>query len=345
MCCMQARVHLEIHIRRMSEKQYNTLGNGGLMYRVFDNTEKKELRVITPEPLAESNAANTTSDSELANWVDASRYKPSEIRIPYKRIWIAHDPDYVEDGFEIIAEIFCYENVCSYIFIGPTVTFFWTPQPIEIYHSYVGNSGVPYGFAATKDYVYGFAHDHSEAGQVIVVSRRRIEARIRTSLNAELTQDHMWEAVDEIMKLPHTTVHQETLHDNFNADEYIPFDQGRFQEIMRNAKLLGMRRVNYGNTRAAVASRVPMNVAHQIAEFRTGLVYRPTVKPLHNTRVYAINPIGPLPNNFHGTTANIRTPNIVPVVTSKKCKSGKCAIMGGRRTYKRHTNRRKTVRR
>jgi hypothetical protein len=346
----------------MPEKMYETLGNGGLMYRVFDNTEKKELRVITPEPLPESNNANNVNhnaESELDDWVDEpSRYKSSEIHIPYKRVWIAHDPEYSQDGYEIIAEIACYDDLCSYVFIGPTITFFWTPQPIEIYRSYVGNSGVPYGFAATKDYVYSF-FSFSDEGEwrIIAVSRKRVENRlgIKTgkSLNDELTNDDLGEATDEIMDLPFATVHQETLHANIDADEYEPFDQEQFQEIMKKTNLLARRRANYGNTRVALGSKLPMNIAHQIAEFRSGLAYRPKKNTVRNNSPNTIIPMGPLPNNFHkgnnssrnngsksgnnngsNRNNNNNNNNAVPAVNTK-CKKGKCSIMGGRRTSRR----------
>jgi hypothetical protein len=348
---------------------YDTLGNGGIMYRVFDNTEKKELRVITPEPLSENNLENANNvnhnaESELDDWVDDPfRYKSSEIRIPYKRVWIAHDPEYSLYGFEILAEIACYEDICSYVFIGPTVTFFWTSQPIEIYHSYVENNGVPYGFAATKDYIYGFTH--TEDDQVIVVSRKRIEKRLRKntgkSLNDELEVGDMWEVTDEIMKLPFATVHQETLHDNFDADDYEPFDQGRFQEIMESTKQLSRRRSNYGNTAIALGSKIPMNVAREIAEFRTGLAYRPYKKnTMRNSVPTNIKALGLLPNNFHegnNASSNNNDSNrgsnngsnngTVPAANTKSSK-GKFTIMGGRRTrkrtYKRRTHRRNTRR-
>ncbi len=331
----------------MSETMYNTLGNGGVMYRVFDNTEKKELRVITPEPLPENNIVNNVNhnaESELDGMVgNTSRFKSSEIRIPYSRVWIAHDPEYDEDGYEILAEISNYEDIWFYVFIGPTVTFFWTPQPIELYKSYVGSSGVPYGFAATKDYVFGFTH--TEDDQVIVVSRKRIEKRLHKktgkSLNDELAEEDLWEVTDEIMHLPFAKVHQETLHDNLNANDFLPFEQGRFQEIMNKAKLLAKRRSNYGNTHVALASRVPMNIAHQIAEFRTGLTYRPYKKnTIRNNRRNTITPIGPLPNNFHemnvgnntnnnNNNNNRRNRNLA--VTTKNCSKKKCTIMGGKR--------------
>jgi hypothetical protein len=363
------------------------------MYRVFNNTEKKELRVITPDPLPVNNNANIVNndvESELDDWVDEpSRYKSSEIRIPYKRVWIAHDPEYSKDGYEILAEIACYDDLCSYVFIGPTVTFFWTPQPIEIYHSYVGNSGVPYGFAATKDYVYSFfSFSYEGEWRIIAVSRKRVENRLRIktgkSLNDELTNDDLGEATDEIMDLPFASVHQETLHANIDADEYEPFDQGQFQEIMKKTNLLARRRTNYGNTRVALGSRVPMNIAHQIAEFRTGIAYRPKKNTMRNSVPNNIKPLGPLPNNFHegnssnnssnrgsnngsnnssnrgsnngsnnssnrgsNNGSNSGSNNGVPTANTK-CSKGKCAIMGGRRTrkrtYKRRTNRRNTRR-
>ncbi len=332
----------------MSEMQYNTLGNGGIMYRVFDNTEKKVLRVMTPEQLLSENERRNIVPDEENEFEWGSTYKLSEIRIPYTRVWIGNDPENDWVGYEIIAEINCYEDVCSYVFIGPTVTFFWTPQPIELYNSYVGNSGVPYGFAATKDYVYGFTH--TEDDQVIVVSRKRIEERLRKktgkSLNDEITEEDMWEVTDEIMQLPFASVKQETLHDNFNANEYEQFDQKRFQEIMESTKQVARRRGNYGNTRVALGSRLPMNLAHHISEFRTGLAYRPYKKnTVRNNRVNTISAIGPLPNNTNSigdntnrnnSNTNSISGNTVPTA-STRCKNGKCAIMGGRRkrTYKR----------
>ncbi len=349
---------------------HDTLGNGGLMYRVLNNAEKKELRVITPDPRPENNNFNyQDEDSELNNWVNPTQFKPSEIRIPYTRVWIAHDPEYNGDGYEILAEIACHEDLCSYVFIGPTVTFFWTSQPIEIYHSYVGNSGVPYGFAATKDYVYGFFSFSNEGEwRIIAVSRKRIESRLHKktgkSLNDELTNEDLWEVTDYISELPYATVKQETLHANIDAEEYEPFDQGRFQEIMKKTNLLARRRTNYGNTRVALAPRIPMNIAHHIAEFRTGIGYKPYKKnTVRNNRPNTIKPLGPLPNNFHeGNTGSNNGSNrgsnkgnnnrgsnngTVPVANTN-CSKGKCAIMGGRRTrkrtYKHRTNRRNTRR-
>jgi hypothetical protein len=379
-CC---REHfLDAYNRKMSETipekipetMHDTLGNGGIMYRVFNNAEKKELRVITPDPLPENNILNFhDEDSELNDWVNPTQFKPSEILIPYKRVWIAQDSEYRKDGYEILAEISCYEDICSYVFIGPTVTFFWTSQPIEIYHSYVGNSGVPYGFGVTKDYVYSF-FSYSDEGEVIIaVSRKRIEKSLYKktgkSLNDNLTNEDLWEVTDEITDLPFATVKQETLHDNISAEEYEPFDQGRFQEIIKKTNLLPRRRTNYGNTRVALASRVPMNIAHHIAEFRTGLAYRPYKKnTMRNSGSNNIKPLGALPNNFHEeNSANngsnhannngsnhainhaINRGNKGTVPTTKtKCSKGKCAIMGGRRTrkrtYKRRNNRRNTRR-
>jgi hypothetical protein len=304
------------------QEKYDTLGNGGLMYRVFDTGHT--LRILQPYEAA--NNIPDEIDPELEDWVEGPQFKKSEIEIPYTRVWFAEDPEYPEKGFEILAELNCYEDTCVYVYIGTSITFFWASPHIEIYKSHVGNSGVPYGFAANRDYVYGFSHGPEK---VIAVSRKRIETQLKKSLSDELTMDEFWDVTVKIMENPYASVKQETIHNAFENADYTAFDQVKFQQVMRKTRQLGKKRDNYTNTVLALGSKVPMNVAREIASYRTGLAYR-------KNRAPNMVPNNGVPVIFHGS---IVPHNGVPVVVPKKKCTG-CAVMGGTRRKKRMTKRR-----
>lgn len=322
----------------MDEKQYDVIQNGGIMYRVFDNGTS--LRIIHPI----SNLTNNTEiDPDMEGWNFALGMKKSEIRISYKRLWIAHDPEnYVEDGFQIVAEIECYEDVCMYMYIGGNITFFWASPQIQIYRSYMGNSAVPYGFVANNEYVYGLWGEEIKAA-----SRARIEKLLKKSLSDNLSNDDLYDITSFLFEVPSVTVKQEILHNAYGEDEYTPFHQKALHRILREAKQLGKRKQNAIETTIGLQSVLPKNIVHEIASFRTGLYPRTNKLSVKNT--LDISPVtGSLSNNFHMNRINnsiIQDSNIphipainpIPNVTTTRCKGSKCAIMGGtRKHYKRH---------
>lgn len=187
---------------------YKILKDGQEMYEITETSIKPQKKALM---------LRFTSRTEHNH----SRNSYHTIVIPYIIRWITPDPSSTNIA-EVIAEVGCN----TYVYIGNTITFFWTKSLIEVHHGYN-----KYGFVADNKYVYG-----GFDSKVVSIDRKHIENLIGKSLAAELTSENIMQISNELQTNgDFESVKQEVVHDK-NPSKYIPFNVNHFKDIITRAQ-------------------------------------------------------------------------------------------------------------